>query len=277
MKLTANLPTLYLKQDRAVFDPARIVCIEASTKSGKTAGCIVWQADKVLTDTRKQEHWWIAPVYTQAQIAFRRVVKMFPRDVLSKNEAALALTFINGARWVFKSAEKPDNLFGEDVADAVMDEASRMREEAWHAVRTTLTATRGPVRLIGNVKGRKNFFYRLCRKAEAGEPGMAYHKLTAHDAVKGGVLEADEIDDARRVLPEHIFRELYLVEPTDDGGNPFGIDAIRACVVERPSTSATDAYGIDLAKSTDWTWIVGLDSEGRQTVSERFQKPWGET
>jgi hypothetical protein len=42
-----------------------------------------------------------------------------------------------------KSGEKPDGLYGEDVFAAVIDEASRMREEAWHALRSTLTATRG--------------------------------------------------------------------------------------------------------------------------------------
>ena len=34
-------------------------------------------------------------------------------------------------------------------------EASRAREEAWHALRSTLTATRGKVRVIGNVKERQ--------------------------------------------------------------------------------------------------------------------------
>jgi hypothetical protein len=31
-----------------------------------------------------------------------------------------------------------------------------MKEDAWTAIQSTLTATRGPVRIIGNVKGKKN-------------------------------------------------------------------------------------------------------------------------
>ena len=38
----------------------------------------------------------------------------------------------------------------------MIDEASRMKEDAWTAIQSTLTATRGPVRIIGNVKGEKN-------------------------------------------------------------------------------------------------------------------------
>jgi hypothetical protein len=101
----------------------------------------------------------------------------------------------------FKSGEKPDNLYGEDVYAAVIDEASRLRPESFHAVRSTLTFTGGPVRCIGNVKGRKNWFYELCRKAEHGEPGYSYHKMTAYDAVAGGVFPESEIEDAKRACP----------------------------------------------------------------------------
>jgi hypothetical protein len=44
-----------------------------------------------------------------------------------------------GTMW-FKSGDKPDSLYGEDVAAAVIDEATRCKEEVFHAVRSTLTA-----------------------------------------------------------------------------------------------------------------------------------------
>jgi hypothetical protein len=92
----------------------------------------------------------------------------------------------------FKSAEKPDNLYGDDVYAVVIDEASRVRQESWHAVRSTLTATRGPVRIIGNIKGRKNWFYDLARKAEAGEEGMHYALgKSLVDALYGLILAAN--------------------------------------------------------------------------------------
>lgn len=110
----------------------------------------------------------------------------------------MTITIGNAAVLRFKPAEKPDNLYGEDVWACVMDEASQMREEAFHAVRSTLTATRGPIRIIGNVKGRKNWFYIGCRKAEAKEPNHSFHKITALDAVAAGVFPMEELEDARR-------------------------------------------------------------------------------
>jgi Terminase-like family. len=173
----------------------------------------------------------------------------------------------------FLGADRPDTLYGEDVFAAVIDEATRCKEEAWHAVRTTLTATEGPIRIIGNVKGRQNWAYLLARKAEQGAPDMRFTRLTAFDAVQAGVISQAEVEDARNTLPEQVFRELYLAEPSDDGGNPFGLTAIRACIAEE-STAPVAVWGVDLAKSQDWTWAIALDSSGTVCRSERWQGPW---
>jgi hypothetical protein len=271
-----NRPQLANYQLDALFNDSRYGVVEASTKAGKTAACLVWIIEQALQGKSDQDFWWVAPVYGQARIAFRRLKAGLPRESYTANESDLTLTLINGARIVCKSAEKPDNLYGEDVFAAVFDEATRAREEAWHALRSTLTATRGKVRIIGNVKGRKNWAYKLARKAESGEPGMSYAKITAYDAVDAGILSEDEIEDARLQLPENVFRELYLAEPSDDEGNPFGMIAIRDCV-QPMSNNAPVCFGIDLAKSVDWTCLIGLDSKRRVCVFERFQKPWNET
>lgn len=272
------LPTMYERQHAAICDPARIVIIEASTKSGKTAGCLLWLLAQAW-NSRGGNYWWIAPTYPVAKtVAYMRMQSMLRESDPMKrcwtdNDSALLITLVNGARIYFKSADNPDTLFGDDVSAAVIDEATRCSEEAWSAVRSTLTATRGPVRIIGNVKGRKNWVWRLARMAESGTPNMAYHKLTAYDAIQGGILAKEEIEEARRVLPEPVFRELYLAEASDDGSNPFGADAISACVGPL-STAKPVAFGVDLAKSTDYTVVCGLDADGAVCVLERWQSDW---
>ncbi len=275
-QIKIELPRLYDKQHKAIFSPSRYAVIEASTKSGKTVGCLVWQAHKVLTDDKKRHHWWVAPVYGQSQIAYGRARRMFDPKLYKPNDSEMKLSFTNGATWHFKSGEKPDNLYGEDVASAVIDEATRLREEAWHAVRSTLTATKGPIRIIGNVKGRKNWAYRLARMAEAGEGDMSYAMLNCDDAISAHVIEQAEVDDAKRVLPDAVFRELYLCEPSDDEGNPFGLKAIRNC--QRDGLQGTPVYfGVDLAKSIDYTVVCGLDEGGNVVQLDRFQADWQST
>lgn len=275
-ELIYDRPYLYPRQLAAIFAPTRYAEIEASTKSGKTHGCIVWLFEQAIQAKPGQHVWWVAPWYQAAKIAFRRMKRAIPNGLYKANESELTIGLPNEVTIWFKSGEKPDALYGEDVVAAVIDEASRMRDEAWHAVRSTLTNTRGPVRMIGNVKGRKNWFYKLCRMAQAGHPDHTYSKLTWRDAVAGGIMNAAEVEDAKTVLPEAVWKELYEAEASDDQGNPFGMQAIERA--KGPLSTAKPAvWGIDLAKSTDYSWLVALDGAGRVCRSIRFQKPWADT
>lgn len=270
-------PPLVKYQIDAVFHDERYGEIEASTKSGKTHACLAWLFEQAILNGRPgRNFWWVAPTYSQAEIAYRRLKVAIPQDFRKTNDSELKLTLPNGAYLWCKTGEKPDNLYGEDVYAAVIDEASRLREEAWHAIRSTLTKTEGPIRMIGNVKGRHGWFYKLCRKAESGEPGHKYSKIIAADAIAAGVLSQEEVDDAQKTLPENVFKELFLAEASDDGGNPFGIAHIARCVGPL-SRMAPVAFGVDLAKSVDHTVVIGLDMLGQVCHFERFQMPWKET
>lgn len=221
-------PWLAPYQREAIFNPSRYSLIEASTKAGKTVGCLIWLFEQAFAYGQAgRSYWWVAPVYPQAEIAYRRMKRAIHRSLYKSNDTERRIELPNGALIWFKSGEKPDNLFGEDVYAAVVDEASRIREESWHALRSTLTATQGPVRIIGNVKGRGNWFYHMARRAQRGAPGHHYAKITAADAVAAGILSAAEIEDARATLPESVFQELYLAEPGDMSGlvyRAFGLD-----------------------------------------------------
>ena len=270
-------PWLYPLQEAAIFCKERYGIVEASTKSGKTKGCVAWLIEQALkAKARGWDYCWLAPTYRQAAIGFEDAKKGLTRGSYTTNETDMTLTLVNGSQLWFVSGENPDNLYGPQYYAVVVDEATRLREAAWVAIRTTLTATEGPVRIIGNVKGRKNWAYRLARKAEAGEPNWHYAKITAHDAVQAGVLSAEEVEDARKTLPEAVFNELYLAQPSDDEGNPFGMKAIRECIQPLSAHPAV-AFGWDLAKSVDWTVGIGLDRDGRAAEFRRFQAPWPET
>lgn len=277
-EITYQRPPLVGYQLAALFCPERYAVIEATSKAGKTVGAMSWLLEYALEHGgRNRNFWWIAPIYAQTKIAYRRMKYGLPGNAYLANESELTLTLFDGSILWFKGADNPDSLYGEDVYAAVIDEATRCKDEAWHAVRSTLTATRAPIRIIGNVKGRRNWAYQMARRAEAGEPNMHYAKITALDAVAAGILDVDEIEDARRQLPDAVFRELYMAEPSDDGGNPFGMDAINACIAPLHAACSPEYWGWDLAKSVDWTWGVALCAHTAVCRSERFRKPWEET
>ncbi len=276
--LAYERPWLAPYQKAALFGPERYAIVEATTKAGKTVGCMIWLAEKAMAGKAGQNFWWVAPIFPQAEIVFGRLKRALPREIYTANESKRTITLANGAVIWFKGAEKPDSLFGEDVHAAVMDEATRCKEDSWFALRTTLTATEGPVRLIGNVKGRRNWAYQMARRAESGTIAMTYAKITAVDAVKAGIITAAEIADAKAIMPDAVFRELYMAEPSDDTGNPFGVKAIQACIKGKGlSKKKAVGYGVDLAKSIDWTVLAGLDEDGALCKFDRWQGPWEQT
>lgn len=244
-----------------MFAPERYAWCEASTKSGKTHGCLVWLHEQAALYGRPGRHyWWVAPSHAQAKIAYGRLVRALPAGSFSKNDTDKAVTLANGAICEFKSGEKPDLLYGEDVYAAVIDEASRMRHEAFVALRSTLTATQGPLRVIGNVKGRRNWFWRGCRAAEKGLPGHHWARLNAYDAADAGVFPRAEIEDAQRALPEGEFRQLYLALPGEDGDSFFATE--RISFVDAYPPHARRARGWDFAATDeqdapDPDWTVG--------------------
>jgi hypothetical protein len=183
----------------------------------------------------------------------------------------------------FKTADKADNLYGDDVYAFVFDEFTRAREASWFALRSTITSTGGKGKFIGNVKGKKNWGHKLAMKAKTGDDkDYAYFKITAYDAAAAGMKTKDgrpfieEIEAAKKDLPESVFKELYLAEASEDGSNPFGIAFIKQCtypISERPAI----CHGADLAKKHDWTVLISLDQFASVCGFKRFQKDWKQT
>lgn len=279
MVLQIKRPPLADYQKKILYSPARFTVTTAATKIGKTFSHLWWlfeKAHEMPKPAGGANYWWIAPVYSQAKIAFNRLRRVAAQCEYRINESELFIELPNGNRIWFKSADNPDNLYGEDVFAAVFDEFTRAKEAAWFALRSTLTHTRGQCKFIGNAKGRKNWGYKLALRAKNGEPGYEFHRITAYDAVAAGILSAEEIEQAKRDLPDLAFRELYLAEDLEDQANPFGMDFIKKQV--RPlSTAPVVCFGIDLAKSVDWTVITGLDEFGQVAHFDRWQSDWGQT
>lgn len=284
IKINYTRPPLYDYQRDILDSTARFTLTEAATKVGKTASHIIWLFEQALQCKPNQSVWWVAPTVNQAKIAYDRMkVQISDRNFFRSNETNRTITLVTGGIIEFKTAEKPDNLYGDDVYAFVFDEFTRAREAAWHALRTTITSTGGSGKFIGNVKGRKNWGHKLAMRAKIGDdPNYAYFKITAYDAASAGMTTKDgrpfieEIEDAKRDLPDSVFNELYLAEASEDGSNPFGLQYIKQCTYPM-SVHPAICYGIDLAKKRDWFVTIGLDKFGATSHFIRFQKDWKQT
>ena len=221
-------PNLSEYQKRILFSSARFTITEASTKAGKTYSHIMWLYGKAHEHQSAINHnyWWVAPVYNQAKIAFKRMRRYLSSTGLYKfNESNLVIVCPNGAEMHFKTAEKPDNLYGEDVYACVFDEAPRARPEAWYALRSTLSSTEAPCKLIGNFGGISNWVHKLKEKSKSDKE-YEYFKVTCWDAIEAGILSKEEVEQAKKDLPSKIFKELYEAEASEDIGQLVNNDSI---------------------------------------------------
>lgn len=184
----------------------------ASTKCGKTYSHLVWLLTLFLDSEKNGNFWWVAPIYSQAKIAYRRIKREMLQygNNFQFNESELTVRF-KSKILSFKSADNPNGLYGDDVYALVFDEFTRSTEEAWHACRSTLTKTEGKAKLIGNYTGETNWGVRLQKEME-NNPAWAFFKITAFDAVDAGILNIEEIEQARADLAgaPGMFDALYL-------------------------------------------------------------------
>ena len=296
MKISIKRPKLTSYQKDFLYNPSRFTITEASTKVGKTFSHIWWLFEQAHADYNKEglNHWWVAPVYAQAEIAFKRMkAKVSKTGAYKINESKLTITTPLGTIMHFKSAQDPDNLYGEDVYSCVFDEAPRAKVEAFYALRSTLTSTRGKLKIIGNFGGASNWVHHLKEKA-LSDPEYAYYKITAWDAVKEGILEESEVKQAKKDLPDKIFKQLYEAEAQDCDDQIYSYDSICNLFnnsfikkTGRRYMSGDIAYlGADLFVITIWDGfviekVIAIDRIDETKIglklielAEKYRIPW---
>ena len=271
---------LYEKQHTAFlggYNHTRFRYCEASSGSGKTwaAGGVALAYASNLINTEKV--CWMTHTYTGCEMGFDSVLGFIPehfREMMEKkndirySHGSMRISLRNLQRALgrpgmggiieFRSAEKPNLIYGGRYRAGFVDEASRCNEESIHALLSTLNkgGEENPCWLWGNVVNRHNYFYRICRLTEIEmktlpllEQRAFYSSMVYQDALEAIMRDADgktmyrddgqirhvqtrqAIEDARKnwaSIPG-MFEMLYENRPLSDNTRPFPDDDIDAC------------------------------------------------
>lgn len=218
---------------------------------------------------------WFAPTYRYLADPWRTIEKILGPAVTKIDRVEKRIDLVTGGSIDFWSLDSVDAGRGRRYDRVIIDEASIVKDlgPAWQeTIRATLADKQGDAWMLGTPKGR-NFFHRCFERGQIGDNGWKSWRLPT---TSNPLIRPEEIEAAKSELPAHVFEQEFLGIPADDGGNPFGLDSIAACV-SALSTNPAEWFGIDLAKSVDWTVVCGLDSDGCVCCLERFQAPWSET
>jgi hypothetical protein len=262
-----ELPEAHINQTKILESTARFRVVMCGRRFGKSE---LSQVEIISNALQGMKVAYITPTYKLAKTFFEKLTQCVPFE---NNKSDLTIHFPNEGTVEFFTGERLDNLRGRKFHLVVIDEASFISDlqDGWlNSIRPTLTDYQGRALFLSTPRG-KNYFYSLYMKG--GQRDWESFKFTTYD---NPYILTSEINDAKAQLPNTVFEQEYMANPMENAANPFGAEHITKCTCSL-SLNEPMFYGIDLAKSFDWTVIIGLDSEGRVCHFDRFQKDWLQT
>jgi hypothetical protein len=264
--------------------PAQLAIHQARTKrfrtvcTGRRFGKTLCLAAELLDRggcEKAGDYGWVAPTYNVAERgieAFRTIAEGF---IQVCGRAPSRVEFAGPAgpvRIWFLSADNPDNIRGFGFQGLVVDEAASIPVNVWHYVlRPTIAQTLGWAVFVSTPKGR-NWFYDLFTRGM--DPGETDYASFAFPSKASPYFPTKEWEEAKRTLPEDVFKQEYLAEFLEDSAGVFR--NIEGCLVSDQLPVNSDrlrnvVIGCDVAKHTDWTVLIAMDAEtGRCFAMDRF-------
>jgi hypothetical protein len=273
-EVSIKLHRLHPGQIRVAEHPARFRVVMCGRRYGKSALGIRLACDAAL---KGQPVGWFAPSYKLALEAWRELAQRLQPIVSRQSEQDKRMELATGGVIEVWTLDSQDPARGRKYALAVIDEAGIAKDllDVWQAaIRPTLVDLGGRALFLGTPKGRRHGFVSLFNRGwSAEDPDWQSFRASTLD---NPYIPAEEVEAARAELPPEVFQQEFEGIPTDDGANPFGLDAIRKAVKDDPPTTPV-VFGVDLARSMDYTVVCGLDAWARVATLERWQAPWAET
>jgi len=169
----------------------------------------------------------ISPSARQSR-EFLRKAAQFARklEVKTKGDGdnEMSLQFPNGSRIVGLPGNE-DTIRGfSAVSLLLVDEASRVPDELYMAVRPMLAVSGGALWLMSTPQGKRGFFWEAW---ERGGEEWQRVQVTAYDCPR---ISDQFLEEERRAMGERRFRREYLCEFTEAEDGVFDLDLVRGSI-----------------------------------------------
>ena len=270
-ELIINLNEPHDGQRKVLSEAKRFNVLDCGRRWGKSALAV-----NLLSETAINGHpaGYFTPTYKLLDGTYTECIDALSPIISRKNEHQF-IELITGGRIEFWSLENQLAGRSRKYKRSVVDEAAFTKNlwQRWtEGIRATLSDLKGDAWFLSTPRG-KNDFYKLFMKGKQEEKNWMSWQMSTYT---NPYIDPEEIDDAKYDLPELAFNQEYMAEFNENAANPFGSQFINACTKEL-SNEIPMYWGIDLAKSVDWTVLIGLDINGRVAKFFRFQKDWLQT
>lgn len=211
--IVKELPGLHTGQLPIYRDTSRFRIVRAGRRFGKTK---LGVRECLEVGLQGGMAWWVAPSYRLGKPGWRdlrRLGQQIPGAKLNRGERLVELP--GGGSVEVRTAKNPDELRGEGLDYAVLDEAAYMPREAWsEAIRPALADKQGRALFISTPAGMVNWLADLWQ----AHPDWGLHHYPSH---ANPYLPTEELDEMRTELGELLYRQEVLAEFVELDGALF--------------------------------------------------------
>ena len=226
----------------------------------------------------KGDHcWWITPTYPMADDVWRSLRSTLVGFSSNKNEHMRRIELPNGGVIRVRSGTDPDSLRGSGLDFVVLDEAAYLHPDVWSAaIRPALSDRRGEALFLSTPNGRNWFWSAWMRGQKTStKAGQSEWQSWRFPTTANPHIDPAEVDSARDLLPERLYRQDYLAEFLADSGSVFRHVEAAATVDPGSAPDPNERYilGVDWGRSNDFTCIAVLAVNARKIVAlDRFNE-----
>lgn len=256
-----RLPRYHPAQRQIVESARRFNVVCAGRRTGKTK-----MGTRLLIEPALHGYpvAWFAPNYKYLEEVWREVGQATSEVTRHSDKTAKRRELVTGGVIEFWTLDGEDAARGRKYKRAIIDEAAiaRTLQEQWQqAIRPTLTDMLGDAWFLSTPKGQ-NYFYELAQRHKQQSESWMFAQ---HPTSDNPYIDPAEIAEARRDLPELVFRQEYLAEFVTQEGTLLKAQWLK---VAEPPLGLTLRMGVDLAISqkegADYSAavILGTDPQG---------------
>lgn len=203
---------------------------------------------------------FVSMTFSQTNKIYNELVRAIERSgiIRKKNGSEYSLILTNGSEIYFRSYQRCDTIRGTSANTLIIDEAAFVKDDDFNSVLRPTLSTAGRRCILFSTPRGENFFYQMARKGMLDDfKNYHYYHATYRDNPYANL---GEIEDAKRTLPDKIFRSEYEAEFISGSVSVF--ENVRQCIGNVTYRGGACIAAIDVGRQNDFTVLSVMTKDG---------------
>jgi hypothetical protein len=214
---------------------------------------------------------WISPSYTSARNHWQDLLNMIETSglpVKSINRQSYEIHFHGGGFLGVRTALEPNNIRGDSLNYAIMDEAAFYRngKYVWEQVVMPMLTTSRGIMLMTTTPNGRNWVYDMYQ--EGLKKKSKLYKSWHMTSLDSPIQDKEVLLEIKKTMTEKAWRAEFMAEFLVDGGGVFaGVqEAATVAPLREPEVGHSYVAGVDVGGTEDSTTFTVIDKYTRKQV-----------